>query len=116
MRRGRSRSVIGAEKSSNPTGLSQGSTLQAVVIDKSLLGNTENFAKGETSHQALVQVSDSDKLRLSAVRSNTTSEAEMDSSDLSSSEEEEEGEIVEMARRSTSMPVMRQSDGPWARQ
>lgn len=64
--------------------------MQVEVINKSELGSSKDFATGETSHLAkkdLALASSTDVLHSSP------SEAEMDSSDVSSGEEMEEGEI-----------------------
>lgn len=101
--------LVWAGKDSQSLGPPQVSTLQAVAIDKSKLGSSQDFDKGETSGHALVKAQKPVVLSSFDVRSNTTSEAEMDSSDVFSGGEEDEGEITDSARKSSRQPVMRNS-------
>lgn len=71
--------------------------ITVVETEKTELGNAKDYAKGESSAVDVVQEAQADKLVAREIESVTTSDAEPDSLDVSSSDpdKEKEGEILE---------------------
>ncbi|KFK29045.1 hypothetical protein AALP_AA7G081500 [Arabis alpina] len=113
-RRGRSRSKVWSEKKQDKQPIG---TVQVVPYANSGLGSSKDFAKGESSLPSLRENPPEPGIALQANSmvvagtSSTSSEAEVDSSDVSSYEfdDEEYGAFLEVNKRGKNKPVKWQS-------
>lgn len=111
---GRSKSKVWSETCPQKEVLPTDISVPNIQVDEwatSNLGTAKDFAKGESSVTANTLKKIAYALVETEVKSNTNSEAEVDSSDVPStdSEEEEEGQIVENVRNGKKRVVLQQS-------
>ncbi|KFK27190.1 hypothetical protein AALP_AA8G347600 [Arabis alpina] len=110
-RRGRSLSKVWVEKPTQPQTKTPTSSVKASVIDKTSHGFPGIFEEGEASARGRPQKEPPPKLISLERNSNNTSEAEVDSSDISSSDHDEEdvGKFLVEIKSSTTKPLIRQA-------